>query len=129
MGHEPQTIRAPDGSKMVVLPQAEYDRLVALAEDAIDIADAQDSLERIRAGEGTVPGEVVGYMLVERLAPVAAWRKYRGMSQAELGRKAGLSQVWISKIESGAGHGTPATRRKLAEALDAPLWALDDTDL
>ena len=89
----------------------------------------RDSLERIRAGEGTVPGEVVGYMLVERLAPVAAWRKYRGMSQAELGRKAGLSQVWISKIESGAGHGTPATRRKLAEALDAPLWALDDTDL
>ena len=30
--------------------------------------------------------------------------------------------------EAGKGHGTPATRRKLAAALDAPVWALEDGD-
>jgi hypothetical protein len=29
--------------------------------------------------------------------------------------------VWVNRIEAGKGHGTPATRRKLAAALDAPL--------
>jgi transcriptional regulator with XRE-family HTH domain len=51
--------------------------------------------------------------------------RYRGLSQAALAARAGLSQVWISRIEAGGGHGTPATRRKLAKALEAPLWALE----
>lgn len=51
--------------------------------------------------------------------------RYRGLSQAELASRAGLSQVWISRIEAGGGHGSPTTRRKLARALDAPVWALE----
>ena len=37
----------------------------------------------------------------------------------------GLSQVSLSRIESGGGAGSAATRRKVAEALEAPVWALE----
>jgi ribosome-binding protein aMBF1 (putative translation factor) len=126
MSYEPQTFRAPDGTEMVILSAGEYARLKLLAEDGEDVADAQKALARIAAGEGTMPGEVLDLILDEELTALAAWRRYRGMSQAALARKAGLSQVWISRIERGGGFGSRETRRKLAAALDAPVWALED---
>jgi len=126
MSYEPQTFSAPDGTEMVVLTATEYARLKLLAEDAEDVEEAQKILARIEAGEGTIPGEVVDLIIGKELHPIAAWRKYRGLSQAALARKAGLSQVWVSRIEAGGGYGSRETRRKLAEALEAPVWALED---
>lgn len=126
MTYEPQRFTAPDGTEMVVLTAEDYRRLRHLAEDGEDIAAADAAMARIEAGEGTMPGEVLKLILDEGVTPLAAWRHYRGLSQAALAEKAGLSQVWISRIERGGGHGTPKTRRKLAEALDAPVWALED---
>ena len=126
MSYQPQHFTAPDGSDMVVLRAEDYERLRALAEDGEDVIEAQAIKARIDAGEGTVPGEVVKLTIVEGVHPVAAWRRYRGLSQAALARKAGLSQVWISRIERGGGYGSRETRRKLAAALDAPVWALEE---
>lgn len=126
MSHEPQTFSTPDGTEMVILLASEYARLKLLAEDAEDVEEAQRILARIEAGEGTVPGEVVDLIIDKELHPIAAWRRYRRLSQAALARKAGLSQVWVSRIEAGAGYGSRDTRRKLADALDAPVWALED---
>ena len=126
MSYEPQTFAAPDGTEMVVLTAAEYARLKLLAEDSEDVAAALAIEARIAAGEGTMSGEVLAMILDEELSPLAAWRRYRGLSQAALARKAGLSQVWVSRIESGGGYGSRETRRKLAEALEAPVWALED---
>jgi ribosome-binding protein aMBF1 (putative translation factor) len=85
-----------------------------------------NQLDRLAEGEGTMPSEVLGLIFDENLSAVAAWRRYRGLSQVALAKAAGCSQVWLSRIETGAGHGTPKMRRALAKALDAPLWALDD---
>lgn len=126
MSYEPQTFSAPDGTEMVILPASEYARLKSLDEDAEDVAEAQKVLARIEAGEGTMPGEVLDMILDEDLHPIAAWRRYRGLSQADLAGKAGLSQVWISRIERGGGYGSRATRQRLAQALEAPLWALEE---
>jgi DNA-binding XRE family transcriptional regulator len=126
MNYEPQTFSAPDGTEMVILPAAEYGRLKALAEEAEDVGQALAIEARIAAGEGTMPGEVLNMMLDEDLTPLSAWRRHRGLSQAALARKAGLSQVWVGRIERGGGYGSRETRRKLAEALDAPVWALED---
>lgn len=123
---EPQTFSAPDGTEMVILPASEYARLRLLAEDGEDIAEAEKILARIEAGEGTMPGEVLNLILDENLHPVAAWRRYRGLSQAALADKAGLSQVWVSRVERGGGYGSRATRQRLAKALEAPLWALEE---
>lgn len=128
MKFEPQHFTAPDGTEMVVLRAEDFRRLEELAEDAEDVIDALAAEARIKAGEGTVPGEVVRMMIVDDMHPVAAWRRYRGLSQAALARRTGLSQVWISRIERGAGYGSRETRKKLAAALDAPTWALEDED-
>lgn len=124
MSFEPQTFSAPDGTEMVVLTAAHYARLKHLADDRADLVDARAAEAGIAEGDGTMPGAVLAAIL-DGHSPVAAWRRYRGLSQADVAQRAGLSQVWISRIESGSGHGTPATRHKLAAALNAPLWALE----
>lgn len=127
MRYEPQTFAAPDGTEMVILKAADYARLKQHArEEDEDIADSLRALAEIRDGAGTMPGKVLDLILDEGLTPLAAWRRHRGLSQAALARRAGLSQVWISRIERGGGYGSRDTRRKLAAALDAPVWALED---
>ena len=69
---------------------------------------------------------MLALLLDERLSPVAAWRRYRGLSQTKLAERAKLSQTMISGIERGARYGRPDVRRALATALDAPLWTLDE---
>ena len=128
MGYEPQKYTAPDGTEMVVLPAADFERLRLLAEDGEDVLATREQLARLRAGEGAVPGPVVDRMLDEGLSPIAAWRKYRGMTQVELATAAGCTQAWLSQLESGARHGRPKFRKALAKALNAPLWSLDDDD-
>jgi DNA-binding XRE family transcriptional regulator len=126
MDYQPQHFTAPDGTEMVVLRAEDWERIRAYAEDEEDVREATAIMARIEAGEGTMPGEVLNLMLDEGLSPLAAWRRYRGLSQAALAKKAGLSQVWVSRIEAGGGYGSRETRRKLAAALDAPVWALED---
>lgn len=128
MGQKPQSFTAPDGTEMVVLPAADYARLKLLAEDGEDALAARRQIDRVAGGEGMMPGAVLDLILDEGLTAVSAWRKYRGLTQAALANAAGCSQVWLSKIESGAGHGTSKMRRALAAALDAPLWALEDEE-
>jgi ribosome-binding protein aMBF1 (putative translation factor) len=128
MGHEPQKFVAPDGTEMVILPAADYAQLKLLAQDGEDSLAARAQLARVAAGEGTVPGAVMDLMLDRGLSSIAAWRTYRGMTQAELAASLGCAQSWLSQLESGARHGRPKLRKALAKALDAPLWALDDDD-
>lgn len=126
MKYEPQHFTAPDGTDMVVITGQAYDELRALAEQREEAVDARAIRGRINSGEGTIPSDVLTLILDEAIHPIAAWRRYRGLSQAKLARRSGLSQVWISRIEAGGGYGSRETRRKLAEALDAPLWALEE---
>jgi DNA-binding XRE family transcriptional regulator len=126
MGHEPQRFTAPDGTEMVILPAAEYAQLKLLAGDGEGMLAARGQLDRLSEGEGTMPAVVLDMILDDEITAVAAWRRYRGMTQVALAKAAGCSQVWLSRIEAGAGHGTPKMRRALAKALNAPLWALED---
>ena len=92
---------ARDGREMVMVPADIYERLRALAAQALAAAPPSAVSAAIAAGQH----------------PIAAWRRHRGLSQHALAARAGVSRVWISRIELGAGHGTVATRLKLATAL------------
>lgn len=48
---------------------------------------------------------------------ISLWRESRGLTQAELARKAGMSRPNLSMIEQGARDLTVGTLRRLAEAL------------
>lgn len=128
MSYQPQHFTAPDGTEMVVVRAKDFERLRLLAGDGEDVAVALATEARIAAGEGTVPGEVVKLMIEDGLSPLAAWRRHRGLSQAEVAQRTGLSQVWVGRIETGGGYGTRKTRTALAAALDAPVWAIEDDE-
>ena len=96
MKHQPQHFTAPDGTDMVVLTAEDFERISALAREGEEIVDARTARDRIAAGEGTIPAEVLAAVIDEDLHPVAAWRRYRRLSQAALD-----APVWA--LEEGFG--------------------------
>lgn len=126
MTYQPQRIIAPDGTELVVMRAQDYARLVAAAgdEDACDIRLADRAR---RDDEARYPASVADAILAG-VAPMRAWREYRGISQADLARLAGVTATALSKIESAKRIGRPGTRRAIAKALDVPVSALDSLD-
>ncbi|MEH3098856.1 helix-turn-helix domain-containing protein [Sphingomonas adhaesiva] len=133
MGYE-HFFTAPDGTELAVITRSELDQLRGLAvdvtdEDAADIAAADRA---VAESDVRYPREVMD-RLVAGDTPIAAWRKYRGLSQAGLATKSGITQAAISRLEkSGAEHPQPLgrriTRQAIARALDVTLAALEPLD-
>jgi predicted transcriptional regulator len=111
----PQYILENDKRAFVVLPVGQYERLIEALEDASDLAD----LER-RLGEETVPDHVVS-AIIDGENPVRVWRRHRGLSQAELSRRAGYSPSYVSDIEMGRTDGSVRAFKAIARALDVDL--------
>ena len=94
--------------------------------DAADQAQIAAAAARIAAGElRTIPYEVV-----ERLADgkhrIRAWREHRGMTQAELAKRAGLTQGAIADIERSRRSPGVKSLRRIAGALKVPAAQLMD---
>jgi DNA-binding XRE family transcriptional regulator/PHD/YefM family antitoxin component YafN of YafNO toxin-antitoxin module len=123
-----QVIVTPAGERLVVLPEADYAALIERLEDAEDIASATAVLERIARGEE----ELVPAGVVERLIggdnPITVWREHRGMTISALAEKAGLSQSYLSQIESGKREGRVSVLQRLARVLSVDLEDLVASD-
>lgn len=115
-----QTIKTPSGECMVVLPKADYDRLLAAARDKLeDEADAREAariLARLESGaEETLPFEIVKRLRKQNRIKVL--REYRGLTQKELAKAAELNPLYLSQIECGRATGGIKSLTRLAEAL------------
>lgn len=112
-----------DGRKMATLPLEE---LHALIDELDDLRNAArfDALKAEADAEGYMPGEVLDLIMDDGLPRLAAWRRDRGLSQTELAEKAGIRQLTVARIEGGKSEGQTATLKRLAAALDAPMWTL-----
>jgi hypothetical protein len=120
-----QIIKSSSGEELVVLSRAEFDRLSALAaeaeEDAADVKAYDEAIAALGAGaEDILPADLTALILA-RKSRLAAVRKWRGLSQAQLASGAKLRQGYLSDIETGRRKGSPATMERLAGALDVPL--------
>ena len=118
-----QVIVAPDGARLVVIPEAEYE---ALNEAAIDASDRR-AVRRFRAAvaageEELIPSEVVNSIL-DGENPIRVWRQHRGMTLSRLAKKVGIGPAYLSQVETGKRDGTVGTLRKIANELDI---AIDD---
>lgn len=112
-----QIITTPAGDRLVVLPEADYEALVAAAEDAADIATVRRFKERLASGEEElVPAAIVGRLVAGENA-IRVWREHRGLSASSLAEKAGIAQAFLSQIETGKRDGTVTTLKKIADAL------------
>ena len=108
------------GQKMAVLPVADYERLLELAEDCADEEAAARAEKRRNEGEEYVPIELVDRILAGE-APLRVWRQYRSLTLDDVAKNVGMTAATISRLETGLMKGAPATWRKLAAALNVSV--------
>ncbi len=114
-------ITTPGGERLVLVPESDFEALVAAAEDNADRTAVAEFRRKLAAGEE----ELIPASVVERLLSnenrVRVWREHRGLSGTALAKQAGLAQAYLSQIETGAREGTLETYSKLAAALEVSL--------
>lgn len=101
----------------VTIPKAEYDRLIAAAEDLADLQSVKQFLAEPDAG---LPADFMA-RLIDGEAPLKVWRTHRGLTQTALAEASGVNRVQICDIETGRKSGSIETLRKLADVLDISL--------
>ncbi|ARM86969.1 transcriptional regulator protein [Rhizobium sp. CIAT894] len=102
-----------DGKGYVLLSEDDY-------QDLVDISDARAAKARIDDGEETWPQDVVEALIAGE-DPVRVFRKHRGISIKELAEKAGLSQPYLSEIETGKKEGSLDALKAIARTLEVDL--------
>jgi len=115
------------GQQMVILSQAEFRRLSQDAECYREIAAAVDAQARREAGEEYYPNDIIS-RIVDGENPLKVWRKYRRLSQEQLGQKVARGGSYIAKLEKGRSTGDVQLWQKLAKALDVDLELLLTAD-
>jgi DNA-binding XRE family transcriptional regulator len=125
-----QFIHTPDGGDLAVLPRADYNRLIALAADAQEDAAAsrivRNSARAIKEGREVVLPKAVADRLASGDSPVRVIRDWREMTQGELAVTVGISQNYLSEIETGRRKGPAELQKKFARALGVPMDLLID---
>lgn len=106
------------GEKYAVLPLEAWKKLQAYIEDLQDIADCNEIKAKIERGESEYfPSSVVD-ALIDGENTIKVFREYRGLTQAELAEKAGLSTIMIKKLEAGETDGSIKSLKAIAGALN-----------
>lgn len=112
-----QTITTPNGETLVVLPLADYERLI----DKADIAKADRIVADIAAGrEEVVPAEIVRRLIAGENR-IKVWRTHRGLSGRDLADSAGVSAPFLSQLESGKKEGSVSVMKRIAAVLRVDL--------
>jgi hypothetical protein len=110
--------------EFAILPRKEYEALAAKAAEADEDAGTARVVARARkeiaAGAPLLPKAVVD-RLAKGQHPVRVLREWRDMPQMYLSFKTGLSQGYISDVETGRRNGTAAALRLIADVLKVPL--------
>ena len=119
-----------EGTEMVLLTRAEFDALVAIAneaaEDAEDAEIYRQAMADLKAGYDVILPVEVSARCRKGESLLRAVRNWRGLTQAEVAEKAGLTQGYLSDLESGKREGAPQTLRKIAEAMGIdPVMLVD----
>lgn len=104
--------KTPSGEDMVILRRQDYDRIMEpTAQEAANPNVLPRKFQmRLENGEN----------------PVKVWRNYRGIYQATLAKRIGITQTAVSKLET-KGVRTTTLARKVAEALKCDITDLVQT--
>jgi ribosome-binding protein aMBF1 (putative translation factor) len=116
-----QIITTPKGERMVILPEAEYLRLLEAIEDSDDLESVRRFKERLATGEEELLPSAMVDAILDGQNRVRVWREHRGLTAAALSKQAGIASAYLSQIETGKREGTVETYRKLAAALGITL--------
>src|SRR6202158_3018630 len=119
-----QFIHTPGGDDLAVLPRIEYDRLVSLAAEAQEDGGAsrvsRNSPRALKEGREVALPKAVADRLANGNNAVRVIREWRDMIQGELAVAVGISQNYLSEIETGRRKGPAGLQEKFARALGVP---------
>jgi DNA-binding XRE family transcriptional regulator len=115
-----------DGEDLVLIPRRDYEALLARAgdeasEDAATARIIAATGAKIARGEDVALPAAVWAAIESGEHPVRAIRRYRGLTQLDVAKRAGLRQGYIADIEAGRKTGSAASLKAIAAALDVPL--------
>ena len=115
-----------EAAETVTLTRAEYEALLARAEEAEDLAAVAAAEAREAAlGKETARADHLPIELVRRLDagehPIRVWRGHRGLSREALAAAAGVAPSHLREIETWRKPGSFAALASLAAALRLPL--------
>jgi len=106
-------------AKKGVITRTEYNSLIERMEeleDRLDLLNAQDKGESKDAWSSD---------LVERMIagehPLRLWREHRGINKRTLSKKSGVSESYLSEIETGKKPGSVSALSKCAKALNIDI--------
>ena len=108
-------------NEMVTIPREEYDRLRVAAEDLADLQTYDRAKAALSSGEDELIQADYANRLLNGENPLRVYRDLRGLTQAALAAKTGVSRVTVAEIETGRKHGSIATLRALADELGVSL--------
>jgi DNA-binding XRE family transcriptional regulator len=119
---KPQIIKTETGEELIVLSRRDYDAMRARLgdDDAEDRMTARIIRESKASGGVAAPLSVWDEIEVAS-SPIGPLRKWRKLTQEELAAKAGISQGYLSELETGRKTGDLATLHKVAAALGVGL--------
>jgi DNA-binding XRE family transcriptional regulator len=115
-----QVIERNGHPEWAVIPYQEYVYLLKEAEMQADIREYDQAIKEIEKGEELVPSEIV-YAILDGENPIRVWREYRGITQQELSRRAGISKPYLSQIETGKRTGKAEVLSAIAKSLDLTI--------
>jgi DNA-binding XRE family transcriptional regulator/PHD/YefM family antitoxin component YafN of YafNO toxin-antitoxin module len=117
---KPQIIKTQSGEELVVISRRDYESMRARLgdEEAEDAMDARILKER--AADVAFPLRVWDEIDASP-SPVRPLRQWRELTQEELAAKAGISQGYLSEIETAKKTGDITTLRAIAAALGVGL--------
>ncbi len=116
-----EIITTPGGERLVLVPEAEYARLIEAREVVEDVAAFDRAKRKLKSGEEELVPSAVVKRLLAGDNPVRVWRRHRGLSVKALAEKTGLAQPYISQVETGRRDGTIGTLKKISKALELTL--------
>ena len=85
-----------------------------------------DYRDMIGGESDTLPSDVLDDIAANPLQKLRIIRKYNGMTQVDLAKKAGISRPYLTEIETGKKEGSIRAIKALAEALDIDIGFLID---
>lgn len=100
-----------------VLPISDYERLVEAADDTI----GSRAFDAYTAAKPETFPDDIAERLINGENPVKVFREYRGLTQRQLGERAGINQAYVCQIEAGSRAGTVEVLKRLAETLQLEL--------
>ena len=109
--------KTPAGEPIVIMSEAEFERLRELAEDAADLATASRVEAALAAGKEELLTLDEVDALLAAPTPLAFWRAKRNVEVDELANRVGTDPGLLAKVERGECVGDIFLYARLAKAL------------